>query len=99
MLHLFQPEARLRAPNVVIRLQGVIAGLGVGLLATSYCREKLATGRILPLLPELVPEQARMYALQPARRLMPPKVRIFLEALDARLAEPAAPLPAAHRRR
>lgn len=99
VLHLFQPVARLRAPNVGIRLQGVIAGLGVGLLSTGYCREELAAGRIRAVLPALRPEPARMYALLPARRLMPPKVRIFLEALDLRLAEPAAPLPAAHRRR
>lgn len=99
VLHEFQPVSRLRAPNVGIRLQGVVAGLGVGLLSSNYCREALAAGQILPVLPGFTPEPALMYALLPSRRLMPPKVRVFLEALDARLALPPGPLPSAHRPR
>ena len=97
MLHEFQPISRLRAPNVGMRLQGVLAGLGVGLLSDNYCRNELAAGRIQPVLPELTPEPALIYALLPSRRLLPPKVRVFLDALDRRLAEPLAELPAAHR--
>jgi len=93
----FEPISRLRAPNVGMRLQSVLAGLGVGLLSDNYCRDELAAGHIQRVLPELTPEPALMYAMLPARRLMPPKVRVFLDALELRLAEPLAVLPAAHR--
>jgi len=87
LLHEFQPVSRLRAPNIAMRLQGVRAGLGVGLLSDNYCRDALAAGHIQKVLPDLTPEPALMYALLPARRLMPPKVRVFLDALDQRLTE------------
>jgi len=90
-LYEFQPVARMRAPNVAMRLQGVLAGLGVGLLSDNYCRDELAAGHIQKVLPDLTPEPALMYALLPARRLMPPKVRVFLDALDKRLTEAVAP--------
>ncbi|HEY5581108.1 MAG TPA: LysR family transcriptional regulator [Rhodoferax sp.] len=88
LLHEFQPVSRLRAPNVGMRLEGVLAGLGVGMLSNNYCRDELAAGRIQPALPNFTPEPALMYALLPSRRLMPPKVRVFLDALDQRLTEP-----------
>jgi len=97
-VHEFQPVSRLRSPNVGMRLQGVIAGVGVGLLARNYCREDIAAGRIIPLLPHLHPEPSLIYALMPTRRLMPPKVRVFLDLLEERMAEPIARVPAPHRR-
>jgi DNA-binding transcriptional LysR family regulator len=85
LLHEFQPVSRLRAPNVAMRLQGVLAGLGVGLLSDNFCLQELNANRIQRVLPDLTPEPALMYALLPARRLMPPKVRVFLDALDQHL--------------
>lgn len=84
-LHLFQPLARLRTPNTSVRLQGAIAGIGISMLSSNYCREAVASGRIRRVLAELRPEPAEMYALLPARRLMPAKVRVFLDTLDARI--------------
>ena len=98
-LHEFQPISRLRAPNVGMRLQGVLAGLGVGLLSDNYCRDELAAGHIQPVLPDFTPEPALMYALLPSRRLMPAKVRVFLDTLDRQLAAQLTALPAAHRRK
>ncbi|MBV8046778.1 MAG: LysR family transcriptional regulator [Paludibacterium sp.] len=76
----------LRAANVGMRLRAVAAGLGVGLLSATYSQEAVASGRILPLLPDYAIAPTRVYALLPGRRLMPAKVRYFLDALAEALA-------------
>jgi DNA-binding transcriptional LysR family regulator len=81
-----RPFSRLRAHNVGMRLQGVIDGLGVGVLATHYCQRALASGKIVQLLPDFRITPTRVYALLPGRRLMPAKVRLFLDALSDALA-------------
>ena len=81
-----RPFGPLRAQNVGMRLQGVVAGLGVGLLATHYCQHALAAGKIVPLLKNYRIPPTRVYALLPGRRLMPAKVRLFLDALASALA-------------
>lgn len=81
-----QLSGRLRAPNVGMRLKGVLAGLGVGLLSSVYCQADLAAGRIVQLLPEYRIAPTRVYALLPEQRLMPVKVRIFLDELARALA-------------
>jgi DNA-binding transcriptional LysR family regulator len=81
--HTLQPTGRLRAPNVGMRLHGVSAGLGMGLLATHFCRHAVRRGDIVPLLPDYHIAPARVYALLPGRRLMPAKVRAFLDLLSA----------------
>ncbi|MEE9927725.1 LysR family transcriptional regulator [Microvirgula aerodenitrificans] len=80
-----QPRGRLRAYNVSLLLQGVIAGLGIGLLSDSYCSEAVKRGEIVPLLPDYPPLPLRVYALLPGRRLMPAKVRVFLDAVAEEL--------------
>jgi DNA-binding transcriptional LysR family regulator len=40
-------------------------------------------GRLVEVLPEYGCAPLRFHALLPGRRLMPPKVRLFLEALGA----------------
>ncbi|TDR77910.1 LysR family transcriptional regulator [Paludibacterium purpuratum] len=80
------PAGPLRAHNVGMRLNGVVAGLGVGLLSSYYCRREIADGRIVPVLPTFGVAPMRVYALLPARRLMPAKVRVFLDELATVLA-------------
>lgn len=81
-----RPFGPLRAQNVGMRLQGVIAGLGIGLLASHYCRQALQQGKIVPILPDYRIPPTRVYALLPGRRLMPAKVRLFLDALSSAMA-------------
>lgn len=87
-LHEFQPFCRLRTLNAAMRLQGIVAGLGVGMISLNYCREALRRGQIVPILENWACVPARVYALLPARRLMPQKVMIFLDALEKKLARP-----------
>jgi DNA-binding transcriptional LysR family regulator len=81
-----RPAGPLRAPNVGMRLSGVVAGLGMGVLATHFCRTELIAGTIVPVLPDYTIAPTRVYALLPGRRLMPAKVRVFLDALETALA-------------
>lgn len=81
-LHEVRPFGRLRAHNVGMRLKGVCAGIGAGLLAENYSQPELRAGRIVRLLPGFQPPPTRVYALMPGRRLMPAKVRVFLETLE-----------------
>jgi DNA-binding transcriptional LysR family regulator len=77
-----QPAGRLRAQNVGMRLHGVSAGLGMGLLSTHFCRQSLLCGDIVPVLPDYRIAPTRVFALLPGRRLMPAKVKAFLDLLS-----------------
>lgn len=84
--HTLRPSGRLHAPNVGMRLHGVSAGLGMGLLSTHFCRASIHRGDIVQLLPDYRIAPTRVYALLPGRRLMPAKVRLFLDLLSAAMA-------------
>ncbi|RYF37695.1 MAG: LysR family transcriptional regulator [Comamonadaceae bacterium] len=74
---------RLRSANAGIRLQAALAGLGVARITATYCAGDVAAGRLVPVLPRWQCAPLRVYALLPGRRLMPAKVRLFLDGLDA----------------
>lgn len=88
---------RLRSSNADARLQAAIAGLGVARITATFCSSAVAAGLLRVVLPDHRCDPLPIYALLPARRLMPRKVRRFLDALDeheARRANPPAPLKA-----
>ena len=74
---------RLRSSNAGIRLQAALAGLGVARITATYCEPAVQAGRLQPLLTDFECAPLRVYALLPARRLMPMKVRIFLDTLES----------------
>jgi DNA-binding transcriptional LysR family regulator len=74
---------RLVSSNADIRLQAAIAGLGVARITATFCAAGVASGALERLLPDYVCAPLRVYALLPAKRLMPAKVRLFLDALGA----------------
>jgi DNA-binding transcriptional LysR family regulator len=82
--HHFVPVAvpRLRTSNAGIRLQAALEGLGVARITATYCEPAVVAGRLERLLPDFDCAPLRVYALLPARRLMPVKVRIFLDTLE-----------------
>jgi DNA-binding transcriptional LysR family regulator len=73
---------RLRSSNAGIRLQAAIEGLGVARITSTFCEPAVAEGRLVRLLEDFECAPLRVYALLPARRLMPVKVRIFLDTLE-----------------
>jgi DNA-binding transcriptional LysR family regulator len=86
--------ARLVSSNAGVRLQAALAGHGVLRVTASYVRAALETGALRQLLPDHVCEPLNVHALLPARRLMPEKVRCFLDAMEEH-ARSAGPKPAA----
>jgi DNA-binding transcriptional LysR family regulator len=73
---------RLRSSNAGIRLQAALAGLGVARITATYCMPAVAAGQLERLLADYECAPLRVYALLPARRLMPLKVRLFLDTLE-----------------
>ena len=77
-------RARMRSPNADVRRRATLEGLGVSRIVLTFCEEHVRAGRLQPLLADYACEPLRIYALLPGRRLLPPKVRIFLNLLAAK---------------
>jgi DNA-binding transcriptional LysR family regulator len=73
---------RLRSSNAGIRLQAALAGLGIARITSTYCQPAIEAGELVQLLKDYECAPLRVYALLPARRLMPLKVRLFLDKLE-----------------
>jgi DNA-binding transcriptional LysR family regulator len=74
---------RLRSSNAGIRLQAALAGLGVARITATYCEPAVQVGQLRRLLADFECAPLRVYALLPARRLMPLKVKLFLDMLES----------------
>jgi len=74
---------RMRSGNAGVRLQAAEAGLGVARITATFCAAAVQQGRLVTLLPAWRCAPLRIYALLPGRRLMPAKVREFMDALEA----------------
>jgi DNA-binding transcriptional LysR family regulator len=77
----------LRSGNAEVRLQAAMAGLGVARITATFCARAVAEGRLVRLLPQWQCAPLRIYALLPGRRLVPAKVRAFLEGLEEEAAQ------------
>lgn len=73
---------RMRSGNAEVRLQAAVAGLGVARITATFCAAAVARGQLLRLLPGWDCAPLRIYALLPGRRLVPAKVRVFLDGLE-----------------
>ena len=73
---------RLRSGNAGVRLQAAIAGLGVARITATFCAQAVAEGKLVALLPDWQCEPLKIHALLPGRRLVPARVRAFLERLE-----------------
>jgi len=72
----------LRSGNAEVRMQAAMAGLGVARITATFCAAAVAQGRLVRLLPQWQCAPLRIYALLPGRRLVPSKVRVFLDGLE-----------------
>ena len=84
---------RLRSGNASVRLEAALAGLGVARITATFCAEALAQGRLVPLLQDHACAPLEIYAMLPGRRLVPAKVRAFLDAVEAEADVDADPSP------
>ena len=68
--------------------QACLGGLGIAMLSHWDVREDIAQGHLLPIpMDGWAPELLAIWAVYPTARLVPPKVRLFIAALEDRLRE------------
>ena len=71
----------------------VLAGLGVALLPTWLAGEALRDGRLIRLLPDwtasLAPGDRAIWGVYPPKKILSPKVRVFLDHIEAAFGRPA----------
>lgn len=81
LLDLERGISHVNDPLVVRR--AVMAGAGLSMLPRHYCTEQLAEGSLVEVLPHIRFEQAasRLTVVYPSRRLLSPRVRVFLDFL------------------
>lgn len=65
----------------------VVAGLGIALHSVWHVHEELHAGRLQVVLPDYSLATTGIYAVMPERRLVPPRVRAFIDFLAERLGE------------
>jgi len=65
----------------------VVAGLGIAMHSSWHVCDDLRTGRLQALLPDYAIADTGIYALMPQRRLMPPRVRAFVDFLAERFGD------------
>lgn len=78
---------RFSANSIEGLLQACVAGLGIANLSAWFVRDEIAAGRLKVIeLADAVPEPLDVWAVYPSSRMVPVKVRLFIDALAARLA-------------
>jgi DNA-binding transcriptional LysR family regulator len=74
------------ASSVEALHQACLGGLGITMLSDWDVRDEVAVGHLLPVpLGGWEPESLTIWAVYPSARLVPPKVRVFIGALEAYL--------------
>lgn len=64
-----------------------VAGLGIAMHSTWHVNDDLRADRLRVVLPDYPLRETGIYAVMPQRRLVPPRVRAFVDLLTARLGE------------
>jgi DNA-binding transcriptional LysR family regulator len=81
-------SGRFVANNVGMLRQLALAGLGIMANVERWAAQDVAEGRLVRVLPEWAPPPSEAYALTETR-LLPAKVRVFIDYLARRMSGPA----------
>jgi DNA-binding transcriptional LysR family regulator len=86
-------HGRIRANDSEALLDAALAGFGIALLPSWLTGAATAAGRLVPLLPDwearIAPGPTRaIWGVHPPKRIVPPKVRAFLDFLQERFGRP-----------
>ncbi|MFK7989763.1 MAG: LysR family transcriptional regulator [Sandaracinaceae bacterium] len=79
------PVTTRAAANAAAQLALVEAGVGVALFPELFARDALESGRVTRVFPHLRGADLPIYAVYPARRLIPRRVSTFIPLLEAEL--------------
>lgn len=78
----YRPDTLIQTNSSEVVRETVISGLGIGLRSTWDVSEELKSGALKRLLPQYAgSSKVGIYAIYPSRRLVPPKVRAFVDFL------------------
>ena len=66
--------------------QAALEGLGIIELNSYLVGEDIVAGRLVRILPQFRPKELHFYAVYAERRYLAPKIRVFVDALLARMA-------------
>ena len=81
------PHGNLRSTDAVTLRDAAIAGLGVVRSPRFLVEEELSGGQLVELLPGAVSSDPELYAVFSSRKLMPAKLRVFLDFIECNFAE------------
>lgn len=76
------PPPTVQVSDTEALAAAALLGLGLTQLPDYVVQDDLKRGRLVPVLPELQPAPMPISAVVPSGRLVPPRARVLLEALD-----------------
>lgn len=79
------------ANSIGVLVHMALAGAGVAAVSLRYVQGQLARGELERVLPQWCLPRTTAWAVMPSRRLVPPKTRVFVDALKAELDETDVP--------
>jgi DNA-binding transcriptional LysR family regulator len=83
--HTVRVNGPLRSNHALAVRGACIDGLGIALLPRFAVIDELASGQLLQLLPRWTSPEQGIYAVYPSHRLIPAKVRAFVDFLEEKL--------------
>ena len=75
------PQGRFKADNGSALIAAALAGLGIGYLPNGLTREHLASGALVPVLPQHPTRPAGAYVIRPPGQHPARKIRVLIEML------------------
>jgi DNA-binding transcriptional LysR family regulator len=85
--HAVQVHGRFETTLGELVRDAVLAGQGIAMHSHWHVHEELRAGRLEVVLPDYTLPESGIYAVMPQRRLVPPRVRAFIDFLGERLGE------------
>lgn len=79
-----QPEARLRLGDGEALIEAAAAGLGLVQVPDYMAAEAIASGRVAEVLAKYRAQPLPINVVYPTTRMLPPRVRVFIDALSER---------------
>jgi DNA-binding transcriptional LysR family regulator len=80
-------EPRLAVEDFTVRKHAALRGLGITMLPLDYCKEEIARGELVRVLPDWSLPSGTLQLVYLTQRGLLPAVRVFIDFLIAHLAE------------
>ena len=77
-----QVSGNIRANNTSFMKQLITQGLGIGFFPDFICKDELADGRMVEVLPDVSRPELTLYAIYPVRQFVPPKIQACVQFMQ-----------------